>query len=86
MFWRQIFVERKLGAEKDKEVNQLCLRIEIINYILQNIKNFNGGENNVNLFELLNTFFDKFFFRFLPKNRIYGFPRVLNTNLNSVFV
>lgn len=46
----------------DKEINQLCLRLEIISYILQSIKNFENDTNNTNLFELLNAFFEKFFF------------------------
>jgi hypothetical protein len=53
---------------KDKEITLLSLRIDIINYILKNVKLFKNPTHDEtqpaesNLFSLLNSFFEKFFF------------------------
>lgn len=50
---------------REKEISLLSLRIDIINYILKNVKLFSehqSQESESNLFSLLNSFFEKFFF------------------------
>ena len=78
--------------QKQKDIKTLCFRIEIINYILKNIKGIQLGDTNPglqesdslargDLFVLLNSFFEKFFF-----NESVSKIHILNKKLIDLFM
>ena len=81
--------------EKEKDIKILCFRIDIINYILKNIKGIKFSVNDTvstghtdsnelarrDLFGLLNSFFEKFFF-----NEAVSKIQILNKKLIDLFM